>query len=165
MERIDHITVRAQDIVELGNQQMLKPNNEVGGAIVGTTEGTRLMVDRIIPMGTGSSPNSHTFDIDERLAQTTMAKVRQTGKKFHGIAHTHGPQVDLRVPSSPDRTASNNYDICLLIKVDSNGGGRFEFFDGQRRNIPFTVIGLDRKSYHSWTALNSAPDSCWKMAA
>jgi len=168
MSRIEHITIRAKDIIDLGTEQFYNRTAEFGGAIVGTQQGTHLAVDRIIPMGKGAKPDPDRFEIDRRLAEDTMSKVQRTGKNFFGIAHTHGPEVGDENPSEQDFVTANNYDICMLIKVDADGGGKFEFFDGQRRGIPCTIIGLDGNVYNDNGKGSDdviLPAACWGIAA
>ena len=166
MDNINHVTIQAKDVIDFGNQQLRDSNHEFGGAIVGKLEGTHLKVGKIIPMGTGARPGVDEFYIDEALAAETQKKVTDSDADFFGIAHTHGPKIKNREPSAEDFVTAKKTPISMLVKVDPQGGGRFEFFTGDRRNIPFTVIGMDGRTYTNNAANDvSFPNSCWGIAA
>lgn len=162
------IRVRAADIIELGNEQMRNPRAEVGAVLAGEITGNIYRVRQLLSLGTGAQPDSHQFVMDRPLAVEATEQLRPTGHTFLGMAHTHGPHVDLRRPSRADQATAGQYPVCLLLKVDEDGGGRFEFFTKGRRNLAVEIIGLDGRTYRTQLGngqSRSIPDSCWKMAA
>ncbi len=148
-QKINHVTVKMRDILELGDQQMRDGMHEYGAAILGTKVGTNLSIKKLLALGTGDQPNTSTFEIGAKTSREAEPKIRALGYPTFGVAHTHGPNIALDQPSLADIKAATRYQICMLLKVNYDGSGRIEFFDHRRRKIPFTLIGMDGRSYES----------------
>lgn len=156
------VEINAADVIELGNQQMCEPGHEIGAVLVGQRDGNRLQVNDVVSLGAGARPDSHQFEMDQEVADRAGKIVRDSGQQFVGIGHTHGPEVALREPSVADVRAAVNYPVCMLLKVDKDGGGRMEFFTGMERNLQARIKGLDGRVYSNKSRV---PESCWKKAA
>lgn len=156
------LRIHAEEIIKLGKEQAANTDVEIGAVLTGEITDTHMHVSKLIPLGAGADPGSHSFVMDDKLAIKASELVRASGSEFIGMAHTHGPKVGLRTPSSADIQAATKYPVCMLLKVDANGGGRFEFFTSTERNCEAEIVGLDGKIYSNQSTV---PDSCWKQAA
>ena len=164
------LRIHAEEIIKLGKEQAANTDVEIGAVLTGEITDTHMHVSKLIPLGAGADPGSHSFVMDDNFKLFKISNniikaselVRASGSEFIGMAHTHGPKVGLRTPSSADIQAATKYPVCMLLKVDANGGGRFEFFTSTERNCEAEIVGLDGKIYSNQSTV---PDSCWKQAA
>ena len=150
-----HISV--EDLLRLGDAQMREPSAETGALLRGVMDGAVFDVRGCVGLGSGDNPETASFEVGDQTQANIEEELRlNSHMPTWSMAHTHGPYLgsDANGPSSADirytgqlESQISNYGVSLVIKTNADGSGRFTFFDGEGRQIPWVVTGLDGGEY------------------
>jgi hypothetical protein len=165
-----------EDLLRIGDAQMRNQEAETGALLLGgIMDGTVFNVEGCVGLGLGDSPKTNKFEVGDQTRAKIQEELRlNPHTPTWSMAHTHGPQLgpEANGPSSADISYSgqledqvSNYGVSLVIKANADGGGRFTFFDGQGREIPWVVTGLDGREHTQAAVRANGWGSAWDRDA
>lgn len=173
-QKPQEVHMKMEDLLRIGDQQMRNPALETGALLLGLMEGTAFKVQECVGLGVGDNPGTSTFEVGDQTRANIQDELRINPTANWSIAHTHGPNLgkDANGPSSADLRYSNqlensisNYGISLVVKVNSDGGGYFTFFDGQGTEIPWVITGLNGIQYSKSDVKANGWGNAWNRDA
>ncbi|MFA5792330.1 MAG: hypothetical protein WC897_00475 [Candidatus Gracilibacteria bacterium] len=175
-QRPDQVHITVKDLLRLGDAQMRNPRAETGALLLGgIMNGTVFDVKECIGLGLGDNPETARFEVGDQTKANIEEELRLNSHTPNwSMAHTHGPYLgaDANGPSSADirytgqlENQISNYGVSLVIKTNADGSGRLTFFDGQGREIPWVVTGLDGRERTQADVRTNGWGSAWDRDA